>query len=143
MNGARLDAAAISFSMEVMKSRWFRILLLTTFLFWSMGAARVAHEMLEHGEHAECHSARNDADATADRVELGSPDRHGGDHSHEHCVVCQTLAAMTVDQAAIPVLPNHHVQRFETLRLTQLAARTVFVAWLYPSRGPPAVTFTA
>ena len=113
-----------------MKLRWLGILLMASFAFWATGAARLAHELLEH-----------DADAQITCGVCGfrvpSEQQPGHTHNHDECAICQTLAAMTAANGAPPASVDAHAPCPHTLRLIQFSPRVICVAWLEPSCGPP------
>lgn len=114
------------------------ILLIVAIAFWATGAAHWAHEALEHSEGAT-------AQLTPAVTTFGPHFQagHSDSHSHEDCSVCQILSGITIEYIAPGISLLVHSPSLETLHLVQSSPPVIFVAWLLPSRGPPANPFPA
>ncbi len=120
-----------------MKQTSLNILLVSTFLFWASGAARLSHELLEHGEESACRLA-----APHDRAVISS-DKARDRHSHACCATCQTLAGMTAERAPGLDVVNLHVPTPESARLAHVISGAACIAGIPPARGPPACALPA
>jgi len=135
-------------------------LLLIPFACWATGAARLAHELLEHGEHAEVAASHGEG---GEHEEHGHHEEHGeheghGHHeehltgepqppaapedapehvSHHACAACIALSGMhTVSAMAAACDLFQSASSWLLLSRAQVLAATA-VTLLPPPRGPP------
>ena len=128
-----------------MKLYWLRILLLSAFTFWGTGAAKYAHEALEHhGRDASVDDDDDDDDSSASpTVAMAVPTSTPLDQSHQPvkqkhpCPVCQMLAAMVVDRSAPPIVPPLCIRLISVLVIADHTAPALPVQFTCLARGPP------
>lgn len=128
-----------------MKCCWLKLLLLATFAFWASGAAKFAHEALEH--HGLDASVDDDDDGGSPTATLSSgqaplsPQPASPVPPKKPCPICQMLAAMVVDRSAPPVIPTLSTLLIETLVLSDRVAPNIHACFVLSARGPPAAAF--
>jgi hypothetical protein len=117
-----------------MRHRLLIYLLLWAFGLWASGAMRWLHEELDH--HAGRAAARIGAASPAG----GTGAIASAEHSHHDCPICQMLAAMSATRGPhlpSPAAPQDPVPRARPR--CPVFACSCPVAWLEPTRGPPAM----
>jgi hypothetical protein len=131
-----------------MRYRWLNIFLLGTFAFWASGAARFAHEQIEHHGHDESSQLDDDDDddgppSAVNAASQTAPhtDTHPDPHSHHPCPVCQMLAAMTVHHAPPLDFPINSELSTGTATVVDRTAPTLHACFELSARDPPPVTF--
>ncbi len=127
-----------------MKSCWPKLLLLVTFAFWASGAAKFAHESLEHhGRDASVDDDDDDVHSAVPRLTSSHAPTNQQDPSQSPakpkapCPVCQMLAAMMVDRSAPPAAAPQSTLHVETLNLVNQLAPAPQARFALPARGPP------
>jgi hypothetical protein len=132
-----------------MRLYWLRILLLCTFAFWASGAAKYAHETLEHhGHDASVDDGDDDEDSSSSVVTTaagqGANQQDTAHHPAKHpCPICQMLAAMAVDRSSPPALPQLCLRLIGTLSVADHSAPVVPSCFVRSARAPPPVSLSA